>query len=463
MKTIMLCLNQLGIGGIETAVLNQAIQLIKRGYRVLILSKDGIYRKKFEEEGAIFLPIEYSMKDTQKREKIEQIKKWIEEYKVEQVHIHQFECIDTVFFACILTKTPYVAYLHNSIMGTYQWYEQGLQSYKTIFPLYFQNAEKIIYIKEKTKQENQERFNIKPEKYKKIKNSIDFEKFQIVDNKIPEKIENFLIISRLTEEKQISINNAIEVFRKYHKNNQNARLTIVGDGVCREKVEKEIEDIKEVTQMLGARNDIAQIMAEHDVVVALDRCILEAITMKKIAIISGYEKMAQIIVPENVALASENNFNGDNLEERTISEIVEDIQKLTPESIKQIVEGNYKYAYEELNINKNLYLIEKPEEKTCQIDINTAITSIVDLERNFIDNLEYTDKVYKDCKENQKWFEQLLENKEKELKIKQKEIDGDKQKIAEQNRQIEELQKEIEQINKSKVIRAYKKIRRLLK
>ena len=146
--------------------------------------------------------------------------------------------------------------------------------------------------------------------------------------------------------------------------------------------------------------------------------------MKKIAIISVYEKMAQIVVPENVALASENNFNGDNLEERTISEIVEDIQKLTPESIKQIVEGNYKYAYEELNINKNLYLIEKPEEKTCQIDINTAITSIVDLERNFIDNLEYTDKVYKDCKENQKWFEQLLENKEKELEIKQKEIDG---------------------------------------
>lgn len=463
MKTIMLCLNQLGIGGTETAVLNHTIQLIKRGYRVLILSKDGIYRKKFEEEGAIFLPIEYSIKDTQKREKIEQIKKWIKEYEVEQVHIHHFECIDTVLFACILTKTPYVAYLHNSIIGIYQFYEKGLQSYKTIFPLYFQNAEKIIYIKEKTKQENQEKFNIKPEKYKKMKNSIDFEKFQVANNKIPEKIEKFLIISRITSEKQTSIKNAIKVFKEYYKSNQNARLTIVGDGNCIEDIKKEVEDIKEVTQMLGARNDVEQIISKNDVVVALDRCILEAITMKKIAIISGYEKMAQMVVPENVALASENNFNGDNLEERTISEIVEDIQKLTPESIKQIVEGNYKYAYEELNINKNLYLIEKPEEKTCQIDINTAITSIVDLERNFIDNLEYTDKVYKDCKENQKWFEQLLENKEKELEIKQKEIDGDKQKIAEQNRKIEELQKEIEQINKSKVIRAYKKIRRFLK
>ena len=34
MKTIMLCLKQLGIGGIETAVLSQSSQLIKKGYRI---------------------------------------------------------------------------------------------------------------------------------------------------------------------------------------------------------------------------------------------------------------------------------------------------------------------------------------------------------------------------------------------------------------------------------------------
>ena len=32
MKTIMLCLNKLDIGGIETAVLNQSINLLNLGY-----------------------------------------------------------------------------------------------------------------------------------------------------------------------------------------------------------------------------------------------------------------------------------------------------------------------------------------------------------------------------------------------------------------------------------------------
>ena len=59
MKTIMLCLNQLGIGGVETAVLNQTIQLIKKEYKVIILAKDGIYRSKFEEQGAIFIETEF--------------------------------------------------------------------------------------------------------------------------------------------------------------------------------------------------------------------------------------------------------------------------------------------------------------------------------------------------------------------------------------------------------------------
>ena len=61
MKTIMLCFNQAGIGGVETAALNQTIQLARMGYRVVIVAKDGIYRKKFEEQGEIFEEFEYVM------------------------------------------------------------------------------------------------------------------------------------------------------------------------------------------------------------------------------------------------------------------------------------------------------------------------------------------------------------------------------------------------------------------
>ena len=130
MKTIMLCLNKLDIGGIETAVLNQTINLIKIGYRVIILAADGIYRKKFEEEGAIFIEMNYSIKDTNICEKVQKIEKIIEEYQIEQVHIHQYDCINVVFFACMFKDIPYVAYLHNSIKGVLEWFEQVNCSYK---------------------------------------------------------------------------------------------------------------------------------------------------------------------------------------------------------------------------------------------------------------------------------------------------------------------------------------------
>lgn len=115
MRTIMLCLNQLGIGGVETAVLNQVIQFIKLGYRVLILASDGIYREKFEQEGAIFIDFTYKIENECSLDKIERITKILEEYNVEQVHIHQFDCINTVFPACMIKKIPYIAYLHNGI------------------------------------------------------------------------------------------------------------------------------------------------------------------------------------------------------------------------------------------------------------------------------------------------------------------------------------------------------------
>lgn len=442
MRTIMLCLNKLGIGGIETAVLNQAIQLIKRGFKVIVLADDGIYREEYEKEGVKFIKMEFSMQETEKKQKVEKIVQIIKDNEVEQVHIHQFETMYTVFPACMIANTPYVAYLHNSIKGVFDIYEKNYRCSKTIFKLYFQNAQKIIAIKEKTKQENMDKYKIEESKYKIIKNSINFDKFQVNGNKVPEKIEKFLIISRLSEEKEISLKNAITLFKKYYELNNNARLTIVGDGNIEDTIKNEIKDIKNVAKMLGKRNDIAKIMSEHDVVIGLDRCMLETITMKKIAVLSGYDNMKEIVKPENIETASNDNFGGKGLKENDIDQIVEELRKLNAEEIKEIVEKNYEYAYENLNSEKNIYIIEEPSNIKLNIDTKTAMESLVEMEELFAESLEYADKVYKDCKENQKWFEGQIENKDKE---------------------IEELKKSLENINRSKVWRFYKKIRGKIK
>lgn len=457
MKTIMLCLNKLDIGGIETAVLNQTINLINLGYRIIVLSADGIYREKFEKEGAIFFDMHYSIKDTNVHEKIAKVEQIIDNYSVCQVHIHQFECINIAFFACILKKVPYVAYLHNSISGTYDWYEQANPAYKELFKLFFKCSEKIVAIQKKSKQENQNKYKLPDDKYIIIKNSINFEKFKINENHIPKKIEKFLIISRFSSEKENSIYNAINLFKDYYKQNSNARLTIVGDGMLKENIEKKIENIKSVTTMLGARNDIAHIISQNDIVVSLDRCILEAITMKKLAIISGYDSMKELITSDNIEKASNNNFNGDNLLNKNNDELIKQLNNLKLSKIQKIVEENYKYAYDNLNANTNFYIIEDENNNQNILDNSELIKSIINMYEDTSKNISYTDKVYKDCKNAQKWFEQQILIRDKEINDLKFEKNENIKKLAIANTKINELNT----IYNTRFYKIYKKLSRL--
>lgn len=423
MKTIMLCLNQVGIGGVETAALNQTIQLTRNGYRVIIVAKDGIYREKFEEQGAIFEEFEYIVQNKSDFGKINHIVMLLEKYEVEQVHIHQFDCINTAFPACMIKEIPYIAYVHTGVTGVYDWFEKCFPIYKTIFELYFKYAEKVIPITEQAKQENKEKYKVNDNKYLIIKNSINFEEIIKKQNPIPTKVEKFLIISRLAKEKMISIKNSILIFKNYYSRNNSAKLTIVGDGNYKEEIQKEIEDIKEAVQFLGQRNDVIEIISNHDIVLGLDRCILEAISMKKIPLISGYDDIKGIIASDIIEKASDNNFSGRNLNNYTISEVIQQIESLDEEKIKDIVEQNYKFAYDNLNVANNFFVMNNVEESKIYLNPKDAMNAIMQLQNLYADNVEYTDHVYKECKITQKWLENKVQYLELELKLKQEEID----------------------------------------
>ena len=56
---ILIALEKLDIGGIETFVLNQTKALIKKGKKVFLLAKKGRYSKIFESLGAKIYEYEY--------------------------------------------------------------------------------------------------------------------------------------------------------------------------------------------------------------------------------------------------------------------------------------------------------------------------------------------------------------------------------------------------------------------
>ena len=387
-------------------------------------------------------------------EKAEKIKKVIEEQNIGQVHIHQFDCISCAFPACMETKTPYIAFVHTGIPGTYDWFEECYKTYNAIFEIYFNMAEKIIGITKSAIEENKNRYNIKDDnKYMVMNNSIKFNEKMLNNKNIPTKVEKFILVSRLAEEKRNSIKNGISIFKKFNEINPNASLAIVGDGALEKEVLEDISDIKN-SKYLGARNDIINLISEYDVVIGLDRCILEAVSTKRLAIISGYENIAGIVNKENIELASSENFSGRKVESKTIDEVVSDLCNLTTEDIKNIVTNNFDFAYEKLNCKKNVYaLSEKKDFSSDSILWYRNMKKISqETARYKVENKQiWKDKLY---------FQEQSKNKDNEIKGLNEEIS----RLKNENERLLNIQKElIEKTQGNWLKRALRKIYKKLK
>lgn len=371
-KTIFLCLERLDIGGVETAVYNQAITLNEKGHKVVVLAKPGLYTEKLEEEQILCIPFEFPVEDGYSFPKIKKMIELLKTYKADQVHVHQFPCIPIVYAACLMTGIPYVSYLHTGLLdkeyAVYDWFEHTFFIYKKAFPLFFGQAERIIAITPEAKEFHQKRYKIEEEKYQIIPNSLNFKTYETGEERKELALKKWFMISRFSKEKMMSIKNGIDLFIEYanKKSNSSLQLTIVGDGEKRRELEeycKEVNLRNHRIRFYGSSNEVPELMRDQDVVIALDRCVLEALAMKKIAIISGYQELKGIVNKENIEQELQENFSGKGLETKTKQEIIETIESMSLQDQKNLVDSNYQYIRTRLDANMNGYIIEKPIKK----------------------------------------------------------------------------------------------------
>ena len=366
-KSIMLCLENMGIGGVETYVINQAISLKKKGYNVIVVANNGIYVQKLKEKGIKFYNFEFTNKNYFDYDRIKILVDIIKNNNVDQVHINQFSLMTDLLPACLLTNTPYVTYLHTSFsmivdkkLNIYDWFEKNYPIYKELFNLLFFCSCKIVAITQSIADYTAKRYNINQEKMIIIPNSISLDEYDCDLNRIF-KIENILIIGRLREEKLNSIFCGIDLFKKLDDSlGKNLHLNIVGDGPDKKKVDEYIKSsgIHEgKISLLGAATDISQIIKNNDLVIGVDRCIIEAMASKRLAIIGGYDKKVKGIVnSQNILKAQCENFSGNNLNGVNQDELVTQVCSLNKEQIDEIVEYNYNFVKKNLDIDKNLYV-----------------------------------------------------------------------------------------------------------
>ena len=106
---------------------------------------------------------------------------------------------------------------------------------------------------------------------------------------------------------------------------------------------------------------------DSDILLGVDRCMLEAVASKKPAIICGYKKNIVLVTPSIIKAAIKENFTGINLKDDK-----EEILKYNEKELKKIIEKNYSYVKEKLQITNSVYLDIEPME-SINLDLNQII------------------------------------------------------------------------------------------
>ena len=192
-------------------------------------------------------------------------------------------------------------------------------------------------------------------------------------------------------------------------------------------------------KILGAKNNIKEYLEKADLLLGVDRCVLEAIAMKVPAVITGYEGIKGLISKNNINTALEENFSGDNLKTITIEECIKEIDKLKEEKEK-IIEENYAIAKEKLDCYKNYINIPEGTQTYFEwVELFKLIKKSTDLiEEQCVDIKAKYDWIQKIEKDNNDLREKIGELEER---IKQNL--HEEKKLEEKNEKIKEELKEV--------------------
>ena len=193
-RNILMCLEHLDIGGIETAVVTLCKGYKREGHNVYVAAPNGIYSEELKKNGIEIYDITYKIDNYFHLEMQEELINFCKEKEITEVHIHQYPC--AMYWLPVLMKLniPYVFYGHSIVPGAIKWFTREFPLYKVAIPMLLENASKIVCIAESTKQEIEETYKLGEDRYLIIPNSLNMDDFP--NGKVPEKIKTFEISIR---------------------------------------------------------------------------------------------------------------------------------------------------------------------------------------------------------------------------------------------------------------------------
>lgn len=348
-KNILMCLQKMDIGGVETAVLTMCKGYIRAGYNVFVAAARGVYVEQLENIGVKFYEINYEFLNCLPLDKKRELYEFCKKNNINEIFIHQYPCVLYWLPVCLEYNIPYIAYVHSIVPGAPQWFMKCLPIYRAVLPIFFANASKVICIAENTKQEIQGLFDVSDNKYMIIPNSLNISDYNC--KKSDGNIKIFGMAARFSDEKIISLKKGIDLFLKYSKNNPHCKLLIAGDGDKKAEIEEYAKNRN--IKFLGSVSDMKSFYEKIDVFMGVDRCILESMACKRLSIICGYNGSANLLDSANIVDASKVNFSGKNLVDD--NNIISKLSSINSKDYIRIVNDNFDFVNKNYNIDNNLF------------------------------------------------------------------------------------------------------------
>ena len=81
-RNILMCLEFLGVGGVETAVVTLCKGYVRAGHNVFVAAKDGIYAKELEKIGVKVLKMEHKIRNYFRIDKKKELMEFCKENKI---------------------------------------------------------------------------------------------------------------------------------------------------------------------------------------------------------------------------------------------------------------------------------------------------------------------------------------------------------------------------------------------
>ncbi|GIP35119.1 glycosyltransferase [Paenibacillus sp. J2TS4] len=258
------------------------------------------------------------------------LKEFIEKNKIDVVHAHPYEGFIPASIAASISNVPYVLTIHSplNLAATYGSIYRLFMS-KCLLP----SASSVFCVSKETKDVVQQ--ITKVNNLHVLANPINFNLFSASDLR---NNTDFLVISRLDEDKIPGIKKVIELFDYLQQRGSKPfQLKIVGDGNKKNDLMKWVEDNSKnssLIKFLGRKDNVQSFMREAKVVFGMGRVVVEAGAMNVPVVLTGYDNLIGFVTIDNVDELSEKNFSGRGSLNSSFEQITENIHNLFIDSDK---------------------------------------------------------------------------------------------------------------------------------